>query len=223
MLKFPVKSSTARISSHLSNRALLCLQPASAVVCLRHTLRFANSKQRMNKISPKPCHKKCRSANLRVCKSASLQVCRSASLQSAFVAHRLLGLLHDKTDKTEQGWKVYKNSRDPERFTWCLWLYMGESMTLEVMTLETWLKIHTNDCKLWQPPQKPYKLLIFFTISVIFMGKHSDFRISSFQVVYAWRILQFNWKNEIYLKGFIWFFRLHEEFRMIIFHGNRSW
>ena len=132
----------------------------------------------------------------------------------------LLGLLHDKT---EQGWKVYKNSRDPERFTWCLWLYMGESMTLEVMTLETWLKIHTNDCKLWQPPQKPYKLLIFFTISVIFMGKHSDFRISSFQVVSAWRILQFNWKNEIYLEGFIWFFRLHEEFRMIIFHGNRSW
>ena len=92
-----VKSSTARISSHLSNRALLCLQPVSAVVCLRHTLRFANSKQRMNKISPKPCHKKCRSANLRVCKSASLQVCksaglqvcRSASLQSAFVAHRI--------------------------------------------------------------------------------------------------------------------------------------
>ena len=92
----------------------------------------------------------------------------------------------------------------------------------KVMTLETWLKIHTNDCKLWQPPPKPYKLLIFFTISVIFVGKHSDFRISSFQVVYAWRILQFNWKNEIYLKGFTWFFRLHEEFRMIIFHGNRS-
>ena len=70
-----VKSSTARISSHLSNRALLCLQPASAVVCLRHTLRLANSKQRMNNISPKPCHKNCRSANLRVCKSAGLQVC----------------------------------------------------------------------------------------------------------------------------------------------------
>ena len=76
-----VKSPTARISSHLSNRALLCLQPASAVVCPRHTLQFANSKQRMNKISPKPCHKKCRSTNLRVCKSASLQ--------SAFVTHRL--------------------------------------------------------------------------------------------------------------------------------------
>ena len=88
-----VKSSTARISSHLSNRALLCLQPASAVVCLRHTLRFANSKQRMNKISPKPCHKKCRSTNLRVCKSASLQVCKSASLQSAFVAHRELSVI----------------------------------------------------------------------------------------------------------------------------------
>ena len=29
----------------------------------------------MNRISPKPCHKKYRSANLRVCKSAGLQVC----------------------------------------------------------------------------------------------------------------------------------------------------
>ena len=29
-----------RISSHLSNRALLCLQPA--VICLRNTLRFAS-------------------------------------------------------------------------------------------------------------------------------------------------------------------------------------
>ena len=87
-----VKSSTARISSHLSNRALLCLQPASTVVCLRHTLRFANSKQRMNKISPKPCHKKCRSANLRVC--------WSASLQSAFVAHCCWQHLQEATKKT---------------------------------------------------------------------------------------------------------------------------
>ena len=77
-----VKSSTARISSHLSNRALLCLQPASTVVCLRHTLRFANSKQRMNKISPKPCHKKSRSASLLVCKSA-VCVCRTPT----FFAH----------------------------------------------------------------------------------------------------------------------------------------
>ena len=48
----------------------------------------------------------------------------------------------------------------------------------------------------------------FFAISVIFlkMGKHSDFRISSFQVVDAWRILQFNRKTEKYLKEFIWFF-----------------
>ena len=37
---FAVKTSTARISSHLSNWALLCLQPA--VICLRNTLRFAN-------------------------------------------------------------------------------------------------------------------------------------------------------------------------------------
>ena len=38
------------------------------------------------------------------------------------------------------------------------------------------------------------------------MGKHSDFRISSFQVVDAWRILQFNRKTEKYFKEFIWFF-----------------
>ena len=39
---------------------------------------------------------------------------------------------------------------------------------------------------------------MFFTISVKFlkMGKHSDFRISSFQVVDAWRILQFKRKTE---------------------------
>ena len=45
-------------------------------------------------------------------------------------------------------------------------------------------------------------------ISVIFlkMGKHSDFRISSFQAVDAWRILQFNRKTEKYFKEFIWFF-----------------
>ena len=36
---FGVKSSTARISSHFSNRALLCLQPA--VIGLRNTLLFA--------------------------------------------------------------------------------------------------------------------------------------------------------------------------------------
>ena len=51
------------------------------------------------------------------------------------------------------------------------------------------------------------KLFIFFMISVIFlkMGKHSNFQISSFQVVDVWRILQFNRKNEKYLKEFIWF------------------
>ena len=40
-------------------------------------------------------------------------------------------------------------------------------------------------------PQKPCKLLIFFTTSVIFlkMGKHSDFQIISFQAVGAWQIL----------------------------------
>ena len=38
------------------------------------------------------------------------------------------------------------------------------------------------------------------------MGKHSDFRISSLQVVDAWRILQFNRKTEKYFKEFIWVF-----------------
>ena len=57
---------------------------------------------------------------------------------------------------------------------------------------------HTNLCNFVTATPKPYKLLIFFTISVIFLktGKHSDFRISSFQVVDAWRILQFKRKTE---------------------------
>ena len=60
---------------------------------------------------------------------------------------------------------------------------------------------------LWQRAAKPYKLLIFFTISVIFlkMGKHSDFQISSFQVVDAWRILQLKRKTKKYFKEFILF------------------
>ena len=33
------------------------------------------------------------------------------------------------------------------------------------------------------------------------MGKHSDFRIRSFQVVDAWRILQFNRKTEKYFES----------------------
>ena len=45
------------------------------------------------------------------------------------------------------------------------------------MTLETY--------RVKDPYKRPYELLIFFTVSVIFlkMGKHGDFRISSFQVV----------------------------------------
>ena len=40
-----------------------------------------------------------------------------------------------------------------------------------------------------QRPPKPYKLLKFFMISVILfkMGKHSDFHLSFFQIVSAWR------------------------------------
>ena len=42
-------------------------------------------------------------------------------------------------------------------------------------------------------------------ISVIFleMGKHSNFQISSLQVVDVWWILQFNRKTEKYFKEFI--------------------
>ena len=70
--RFPV---TCRIG-HCCVCSPLALLFASDILC---NLRFANSKQRMNKISPKPCHKKCgSSANLRVCKSAGLQVCKSA-------------------------------------------------------------------------------------------------------------------------------------------------
>ena len=55
-------------------------------------------------------------------------------------------------------------------------------------------------------PPKSYKLFkFFFTISVIFL-KMGKVLISSFQVVDAWRILQFNRKkNEKYFKEFIWF------------------
>ena len=68
----------------------------------------------------------------------------------------------------------------------------------QVMTFETWLRSIQTSVILWQRPPKAYELLIFFTISLIFlkMGKHSDFRISSFQVVDAWRILQFKRKTE---------------------------
>ena len=37
------------------------------------------------------------------------------------------------------------------------------------------------------------------------MGKHSDFRISSFQVAGTRKILQFNRKTEKHFKEFIWF------------------
>ena len=78
----------------------------------------------------------------------------------------------------------------------------------QVMTLETWLKSLQTSVILLQRHPKPYKLLIFFTISVIFpkMGKHSNFGISSFEVVDAWRILQFDRKTEKILKiEFMWF------------------
>ena len=116
-----VKSSTARISSHLSNRALLCLQPASAVVCLIHTLRFANSKQRMNKISPKPCHKKSRSASLLVCKSAGLQVCSLRLSHTDFLCTLILAAISSRSSPigTFRGRHVCTLKKAKMPYWWC--------------------------------------------------------------------------------------------------------
>ena len=66
---------------------------------------------------------------------------------------------------------------------------------------------------------------MFFTISVIFlkMGKHSDFRISSFQVVDVRRILQFNRRIEKYFKEFIWFWRTMKKTRRTLSFSTYSW
>ena len=58
---------------------------------------------------------------------------------------------------------------------------------MKVMTLETWLKSIQTSVILLQRHPNPSKLLIFFTISVIFpkMSKHNNFRISFLQVVDA--------------------------------------
>ena len=58
------------------------------------------------------------------------------------------------------------------------------------MDLETWLKIPTNVSNFeTASPKTICKLLKFFIISVILfkMGKHSDFYLSFFQIVGAWR------------------------------------
>ena len=53
------------------------------------------------------------------------------------------------------------------------------------MTLATYLKIHAKVCNFMTVSPQNHINSYFFMISVIFlkMGKHSDFRISSFQVV----------------------------------------
>ena len=60
------------------------------------------------------------------------------------------------------------------------------------------------------------------------MGKHSDFRISSIQVVNARRILQLKRKTEKYFKVFIWLGgRSHKITNVCIHtkpcHGSLSW
>ena len=56
------------------------------------------------------------------------------------------------------------------------------------------------------------------------MGKHSDFRISSIQVVNARRILQLNRKTEKYFKVFIWLGgMLLQNYGRLYSHQTLSW
>ena len=57
----------------------------------------------------------------------------------------------------------------------------------QVMDLEIWLKIHTNVSNFETAFPKLDKLLKFFMISMtlVKMGKHSDFHLSFFQIVGA--------------------------------------
>ena len=55
----------------------------------------------------------------------------------------------------------------------------------QVMDLEIWFKIHTNVFNFeTASPEKSYKLLNYFMISVILfkMSKHSDFHLIFFQI-----------------------------------------
>ena len=47
------------------------------------------------------------------------------------------------------------------------------------------------------------------------MGKHGDFRISAFQVVGAWRILQFNRKTEKYFKAYMVWGTLSQNYKRL--------
>ena len=55
----------------------------------------------------------------------------------------------------------------------------------QVMDLETWFKIHTNFSNVETASPKPYKLLIFFMISVIHLKwvNVRDFHLSFSQMV----------------------------------------
>ena len=59
----------------------------------------------------------------------------------------------------------------------------------KLLTLKYGSKSIQTSLILRQRPPKPYELLKFFMISVILlkMGKHSDFHLSFFQIVGAWR------------------------------------
>ena len=127
---FPV---TCRIG-HCCVCSPLALLFASDILC---NLRFANSKQRMNKISPKPCHKKCRSsANLRVCKFAGLQVCKSAVCVCRTPIRLRLSLLWQLCEDyylvvDERGWVGY-----------------------EELTVSVKCRLRTADCRLWTRGKK---------------------------------------------------------------------
>ena len=71
---------------------------------------------------------------------------------------------------------------------WPSMMLLGWTET-KLWTLKYRSKSIQTSLILRQHPPKPYKLLKFFMISVILfkMGKHSDFHLSFFQTVGAWR------------------------------------
>ena len=71
---------------------------------------------------------------------------------------------------------------------WPSMMLLGRTET-ELWTLKYGSKSIQTSLILRQRPPKSYKLLKFFMISVILfkMGKHSNFHLSYFQIVDAWR------------------------------------
>ena len=85
---------------------------------------------------------------------------------------------------------------------WPSMMLLGWTET-KLWTLKYGSKSIQTSLILRQRPLKPYKLLKFFMISVILfkMGKHSDFHLSFFQTVSAWR--DFTVVTKL-MKNFMW-------------------